>query len=293
MIEQIDVIFPLIILVGGLYGFIKGPFSLVLPFVASFFMFPILMYLKPYLFVFLENSENIKVYHLVYYPIVGFFLFALIGMLARKLDSKVKKYIPGGKGLWGFIIGVFISSFVCIALMVFTLPLLMQFAPKVVSKSWTLSSMAVWFEEHPKRYEQLNSFLHIDTIKGALEKVKTLRDGGQAPIQNQNESTDPQQQNSDLKTKAELQNQENIKKLQNSLYGNSDQQKLNDSTYDQSNVNDLAKEVFGNSSIKSLQDSIYKNEKNTGQSMSSEKLSQLKEQLKVLLEIQKQNSSKE
>ncbi|PCJ17313.1 MAG: hypothetical protein COB02_13880 [Candidatus Cloacimonadota bacterium] len=177
MLEQIDVIFPVIILIGGLYGFIKGPFSLVLPFISSFFMFPFLMYVKPHLFVFLQNSENLKIYHLIYYPIFGFFCFALVGMLARKLDSKVKKYIPGGKGLWGFIIGVFISSFVCIALMLFSLPLLIQFAPNLIAKSWTMSSLLVWFEQHPNQFSKLEEFLHMDSMKEAIQKVKQIRSG--------------------------------------------------------------------------------------------------------------------
>ncbi|MCJ8345317.1 hypothetical protein MJH12_07240, partial [bacterium] len=241
---QIDVIFPIIILVGGLYGFLKGPFSLILPFVASFLMFPFLMYVKPYLFVYLKGSENLKIYHLIYYPIVGFLVFALVGMLARTLDHKVKKYIPGGKGLWGFIIGIFISSFVCIALMIFSLPLLMKFSPQMISRSWTLSSLALWFQDHPEQYGRLEAFLHIDSIKDVISKVKTIRDGeANSPEEELNVEDQKQSTSFELQKQMDLNNALDVKALQEATYDKRDVDSLKEPAKGSNNQLNLQKQL--------------------------------------------------
>lgn len=165
----IDGVFAVIVLAGCLYGVIVGPFVALFSIVGVMCAGPLLYALHPYIFIHLPKYRTDLIAQLIYFPLGYLVLIFGFKALALKLDSYTKKLWPGGKRIWGGLIGSTLACFFYISIIILSYPFVHELTSYsfAESKLWKLADSLC--SKKPEFYSRLKEVVSIDDFKKVVK----------------------------------------------------------------------------------------------------------------------------
>lgn len=156
MYDRFDSLVIGLIIIGTAFGFLKGPFALLLPMLGAFVAYPFLNWLKP-MIINLFTDEGLKaVVYLVYYPLSYFTLLSLLGFSGKKLDRFISRLLsPWVRYFLGALLGFLLSVMAISTVLFYILPFIKNSTIGDYRKSRVLVQLETFLQQHPTLSQQL------------------------------------------------------------------------------------------------------------------------------------------